>query len=237
MMGESAMRRDDILQNIYKLRENIEKESMDPDHPPALLPVTKTQSIEDIAVLREAGIAEIGENRVQEILQKHPALSADFAFHMIGQLQTNKIRHIIGRVCMVQSVDRLALAQALDARCQASGLRMPILIEVNVGGEHQKAGIAPDEVKTFAQTCAGMPGLLVRGLMTVMPYADDPETIRPLFRRMRALYEALRGDAGEGMSVDVLSMGMSGDWKIAAQEGSTLLRVGSAIFGPRGAQA
>lgn len=229
------MRHNDILHTIHELRETIQREAMDPAHPPMLLPVTKTQSIEDIAVLKEAGITDIGENRVQEILQKYPSLSEDFAFHLIGQLQTNKIRHIISKVCMVQSVDRLALAQALDGRCQASGLRMPVLIEVNVGGESQKAGIAPEEAEAFARTCAKLPGLRVRGLMTVMPYVDDPELLRPLFRRMRALYEALRGDAAQDMAIDTLSMGMSGDWKVAAQEGSTLLRVGSAIFGPRGA--
>lgn len=222
-----------IIANVRRLQAEIRQAARNPDEPPALLPVTKTQPIEAIAALREAGIDAIGENRVQEIMDKYPALSGEFHFHLIGQLQTNKIKYIIDRVCMVQSLDRLALAQALDARAQAAGVRMPVLIEVNIGGEPQKAGITLDAMEAFARTCAAMPGLHVRGLMTVMPYVPDAQTLRPLFRQMRAAFEQLRDMAIDHTEIDTLSMGMSGDWQVAAQEGATLLRIGSAIFGQR----
>lgn len=134
---------------------------------------------------------------------------------------------------MVQSLDRPSLGQALDARAQAAGLCLPVLAQVNIGGEPQKAGIAPDEVKGFVRAMAKLAGLRVSGLMAVMPLVDDPETIRPLFRRMRGLFEGLRDEAIADTRITELSMGMSGDWKIAAQEGATILRIGSAIFGKR----
>ncbi len=222
-----------IIQNIQALRAEIAKVAMDPAHPPALLPVTKTQSAERVLALKAAGIDAIGENRVQEIMEKYPAIGNDFAIHLIGRLQTNKIKYIIGRVCMVQSLDRPELARALDARAQAAGLRLPVLMEINIGGESQKAGVPPEEAVAFARLCAGLPGLSVRGLMTVMPAAEDPETLRPLFRRMRTLRDELREGAIDGVRMDELSMGMSSDWRVAAQEGATMLRLGSAIFGAR----
>lgn len=134
---------------------------------------------------------------------------------------------------MVQSLDRLALAQALDARAQAAGLRMPVLIEVNAGGEAQKAGIPFEEIEAFARTCARMDGLQVCGLMTVMPLVEDAQVLRPLFARMRTAFTRLQEAAIDGTRVDTLSMGMSGDYQVAAQEGATVLRIGSAIFGRR----
>lgn len=227
------MNHETILQNVRALQAEIARYARDSENPPRLLPVTKTQPVEDIAPLAEAGIVEIGENRVQEILAKYPALSSKFAFALIGQLQTNKIRHIIGKVSIVQSLDRPQLAQALDARAQAAGVRMPVLVEVNIGGETQKAGIAPEETEAFVRACARLDGLWVRGLMAVMPAAPDTEALRPLFGRMRALLDTLRAQAIDGTDMTELSMGMSGDWRIAAQEGATILRVGSAIFGAR----
>ena len=134
---------------------------------------------------------------------------------------------------MVQSLDRYALAQALDTRAQAAGKCMPVLVEVNIGGESQKAGIAPEETESFVRACARLSGLEVRGLIAVMPIAADTEALRPLFRQMRGLFEHLRDLAIDGTAFSELSMGMSGDWQVAAQEGATILRIGSAIFGSR----
>jgi len=182
--------------------------------------------------LKEAGLTAIGENRVQEMLEKYPIISSAFAIHLIGRLQTNKIKYIMGKVCMVQSLDRMPLAEALHAQAAARGVRMPALVQVNAGGEAQKGGIAPEAAEQFIRAISRLDGIHVQGLMTVMPFTD-PETIRPLFRAMRELFERLRAQAIDRVSMDVLSMGMSGDWRVAAQEGATLLRIGSAIFGSR----
>lgn len=222
-----------LLSNIAALRQEILSCCRDPEHPPRLLPVTKMQPVERILPLKQAGLTAIGENHAQEIMEKYPALGGDFEIHMIGRLQTNKIKYIMGRVCSVQSLDSDRLAQALDTKAQACGARMPVLLEVNAGGEAQKGGVAPEDVVAFARRCAALPGLEVRGLMTVMPAADDPETIRPLFVRMRALFEQLREEAIAGVECRELSMGMSHDWRVAAQEGATMLRVGTALFGAR----
>jgi pyridoxal phosphate enzyme (YggS family) len=223
---------DPIIARIEALRRELLASARDPAHPPKLLPVTKTQPVERILPLAQAGITEIGENRVQEIIEKYPALGGHFAFHLIGRLQTNKIKYIIGRVCSVQSLDRPALAQALDARAQAQGVRLPVLLELNQG-EAQKGGVPMAEAEALLRYAAKLPGLDVRGLMAVMPLAPDPEALRPLFAGMRTLFERLRDLAVSGVSMDELSMGMSGDWRIAAQEGATLVRIGSAIFGAR----
>ncbi len=224
---------ENVVQNIYAIRAELAACARDPAHPPIVLPVTKTQGIEAIRALTGAGITAIGENRVQEIMDKYPALSKDFEFHLIGRLQSNKIKYIINRVCLIQSLDRWPLAQVLDARAGDLGSRMPVLVEVNIGGETQKAGIPPGEAERFVRDCARLSGIHVRGLMAVMPNVPEPETIRPLFQQMRALFERLRDLAIDGASMNELSMGMSGDWRIAAQEGATMVRIGSAIFGER----
>jgi pyridoxal phosphate enzyme (YggS family) len=223
---------DPIIARIEALRRELQSLARDPAHPPRLLPVTKTQPVERILPLQAAGITEIAENRVQEIMEKYPALGGHFAFHLIGQLQTNKIKYIIGKVCAVQSLDRPALAQAIDARAQAAGVRMPVLLEINQG-EAQKGGVPLDQAEALLRYAAQLPGLAVRGLMAVMPQVPDPETLRPMFANMRKLRERLSDLGIAGVSLDELSMGMSGDWRIAAQEGATIVRIGSAIFGQR----
>lgn len=223
----------EILSNVKAIQDALPAFSRDPQHPPRLLAVTKTQPVERILPLREAGILAVGENHAQEILEKYPALAADFEIHMIGRLQTNKIKYIINRVCLVQSLDSMRLAQALDAKAQAAGVRVPVLLQVNIGREAQKGGLPPEEALPFARECAKLPGLAVRGLMTVLPKADDPEPVRPLFRGMRELFDQLREEAIEGVDCRELSMGMSHDWRVAAQEGATMIRIGTAIFGER----
>ena len=223
----------EFLSNIEKLKADVLACCRNPEHPPRILPVSKTQPIERILPLKQAGFTAIGENHAQEILEKFPALGADFEIHMIGRLQTNKIKYIINRVCLVQSLDSMHLAQALDAKAQAAGVRMPVLLQVNIGREAQKGGLPPEEALPFARECAKLPGLAVRGLMTVLPKADDPETVRPLFRGMRELFERLQAEAIAGVDCRELSMGMSHDWRVAAQEGATMIRIGTAIFGER----
>ena len=201
--------------------------------PPRLIAVTKTHPAEEILPLLDAGVTEIGENRVQELREKLAPLDGRFQIHLIGRLQRNKVRQIIGDVCMIQSVDSLPLAEEIHARAEAAGRRMPVLVEVSPAGEAQKGGVPMEETERFLRAIAPLSGIQVRGLMAVMPLTGDQELLDGLFRRMRELYERLRETAVSGIEMEELSMGMSGDYRLAARHGATMVRVGSAIFGPR----
>lgn len=192
--------------------------------------VTKTVPPERVNYLYDAGVRALGENRVQEALGKLEALDKRFRIHIIGRLQTNKARYVCQFASMVQSLDRLELARALNERMLKTGGRMDVLLQVNIAREDTKAGVYEEDLVEFAKKCAMFEALNVRGLMAVMPLTQDPEQLRPYFKAMRAWFERLRDDY---VMYDTLSMGMSGDCVIAAQEGATLVRVGSALFGAR----
>lgn len=193
-----------------------------------VLPVTKTVEPARILPLKDAGAAEIGENRVQEALEKLPLLEGAFGIRIIGRLQTNKARYVARIASAVESLDRIELANALQRALDRENRALDVLIEVNAGNDPAKAGVAPEELKQFLRAASAYDRLRVRGLMTVAPIADDPELVRPCFRRMRRLFE----DFGAG-EWDTLSMGMSADCDVAAEEGATQVRAGSAIFGKR----
>ncbi|MDO4483368.1 MAG: YggS family pyridoxal phosphate-dependent enzyme [Clostridia bacterium] len=200
---------------------------------PKIVAVTKTHPLETILPIRELGIREVGENRVQEIMEKLPALEENFQIHLIGRLQSNKVKYIINHVCLIHSVDRLSLAQEIDRQAQKAGRRMPVLVQVSPAGEEQKGGIPPEETEAFLRQLAQLPGLDVRGLMAVMPKSEDEAYLSGLFADMRALFERLRDENIEGITMEELSMGMSGDYRLAVRHGATIIRVGSALFGPR----
>jgi len=202
--------------------------------PPRLIAVTKTHPLERILPLKELGVTDVGENRVQEILEKLPALEENFAIHQIGRLQSNKVKYIIDHVCLIHSLDRLSLAEEIDRQAQKHNLVMPVLVQVSPAGEEQKGGVAPEEVLPFIQQVSHMPGLKVRGLMAVMPRSQDEAYLSGLFAGMRALFEHIRDTGVNGVDMQELSMGMSGDYRLAARHGATMVRVGSALFGPRG---
>lgn len=193
-----------------------------------VLPVTKTVEPARILPLRDAGALEIGENRVQEALEKLPLLEGAFGIRIIGRLQTNKARYVARFASAVESLDRIDLADALQRALDRENRALDVLIEVNAGNDPAKAGVAPEELKQFLRAASAYDRLRVRGLMTVAPIAPDPELVRPCFRRMRRLFE----DFGAG-EWDTLSMGMSADCDVAAEEGATQVRAGSAIFGKR----
>ncbi len=229
---------------LQTLRARLAEASEGRYAPPRIIAVTKTHSAEEILPLLRLGQTEIGENRVQELTEKLPALAAGsmdsnekFRIHLIGQLQTNKVKYIIDRVCCVQSVDRMALAREIDRRAQAAGIAMPVLLQVSPANEPQKGGVEKEALMPLLREAARMPGLSVRGLMAVMPIADaTPEGqayLDGLFAGMRALFEHVRDEAVNGAAMEELSMGMSGDYLLAARHGATMVRVGSALFGPR----
>lgn len=196
-----------------------------------LCAVTKTVPAERINPVFDAGVRIIGENRVQELMEKLPQLRSDFSIHVIGRLQTNKVKYIADKADMIQSLDRMALAEEISRRCLARP--MPALVEVNIGAEPQKGGVSEEELISFLRQAGQLPGLKIRGLMTVAPACGDPEDTRPYFRRMREWFERLRDMDIPGVSMEILSMGMSGDCLVACQEGATMVRIGSALFGHR----
>ncbi|MBE5772660.1 MAG: YggS family pyridoxal phosphate-dependent enzyme [Clostridiales bacterium] len=195
--------------------------------------VSKTIAPDIINMAWDAGIRTLGENRVQEVLAKIDQLDPRFDIHLIGQLQTNKVKPIIDKVAMIQSLDRDSLALEISRRAEAIGRRMPVLVQVNIGREVQKSGVDEEELLSFIKRSADLPGIKIEGLMAIMPIADDPESIRPLFRRMREWFERLRDADIPGVDMHVLSMGMSDDCIVAAEEGSTMVRLGRALFGAR----
>jgi len=191
---------------------------------------TKDRTPEEIRAALAAGIQHIGENYVQEAARKREVLVESALWHMIGRLQANKATKAAVLFDWVQTVDSLRLAQRLEAAASRAGKRLPVLIQVNIGREPQKAGVLPEEVEPLAQALRELPHLELRGLMAIPPPPERPEDSRPYFRAMRKLFEELRA---EGFPLDTLSMGMSADWEVAVEEGATMIRLGTALFGPR----
>ena len=199
--------------------------------------VTKTHPPENIREAYDAGLRLFGENRVQEFAGKASALASlsGAEWHMIGHLQTNKAGKAVELFSAVDSVDSLKLAGKLNAAAQASGKRLTVLIELNVGGEEAKSGVALDseELENLLQAAPRLEALEFRGLMTVPPYTDNPTGSRPFFRRLRELRDSIAARNLPAVSVEVLSMGMSHDFEVAIEEGSTCVRIGTSIFGER----
>ncbi len=198
-----------------------------------LIGVTKFFPVEAIAEAVECGLSSVGENRVQELLSKLDYFSEnELNVHLIGQLQTNKVKYVVGRVTLIQSVDRPALAQAINARAATLGIVQDILLEVNIGGEEQKGGVCVNDLPALMQLISGMPNICVKGLMCVPPAVGE-EAARPYFAQMKKLFDGLSGSDIPNVSMQQLSMGMSGDYMSAIAEGATMVRVGSALFGQR----
>lgn len=199
-----------------------------------LLPVSKNHPAADIAELHKAGWNNFGENYVQELAKKHDELPADINWYMIGHLQRNKVKYIADYVTMIQSVDSLKLMNTIEKEGRKHDRIIPILIEVNVGEEESKFGVKPtlQDCMELAEASLQLPHVKLRGLMTSAPYYDDQEKTRPIFRRLRELRDEMNNQ-NDQLKLDVLSMGMTHDYEIAVEEGSTCVRVGTAIFGPR----
>jgi len=200
-----------------------------------LIAVTKTVELERIREAIGAGQLVFGENRVQEAIPKINALDAvgvPLSWHPLGHLQTNKVKPVVGRFACIQSVDTVRLATDLDRRAAQAGVSVPILLEVNVGGEAAKSGFEPTALQQTVGAILELPYVRTRGLMTVAPYADDPEDVRWVFRRLRALRDGIRTRYRLD-NFSELSMGMSNDYVVAVEEGATMVRIGRALFGDR----
>ena len=205
-----------------------------------VLAATKTRTVPEIIEAVQAGITHLGENYIKELVAKREALQAAgydaISWHAIGHLQRNKVRFVVPFCTLIHSVDSLRLAQEIDKRAAREGRVQPVLLEVNVSGEDSKFGIMPAEVAQLAEQVAEVDHLKLQGLMTMPPYSEDPETSRPHFRLLRGLAEELASSGLPAGARHHLSMGMSGDYQVAIEEGATIIRLGTVLFGPRAEQ-
>jgi len=218
----------DMRANLGRVQEAVARACARAGRSPddvLLIAVSKTMDVERVRLAIAAGVAALGENRVQEAKEKIEALGRPVPWHLIGSLQTNKARDAARLFDWIHSVDRLELAQELSRRAHGASLPLNVLLQVNLGDEPQKGGVAPAELKRLHEMVAGLPDLKVRGLMAIPPATERPEQARPFFRQLRELREQL--------GLEHCSMGMSADFEVAIEEGATMVRVGTAIFGPR----
>jgi len=198
-----------------------------------LIAVSKTKPVSLLQEAYDAGARDFGENRVQEIMAKYDSLPADIRWHMIGHLQTNKVKYIADKVYMIHSVDTVKLAEVISKEAVKAGRIIPILIEVNVAGEQSKFGIALQDCEHFIRQINELPGIRVNGLMTIAPFVENGEENREHFKALKQLSVDIMQKNIDNVSMDFLSMGMSGDYETAIEEGANLVRVGTAIFGER----
>lgn len=219
-----------LEERLAQVRETLKRESEPWGRIPRIVAVTKYSAPEEILPLADLGVTDIGENRVQVIRDKLPMLQGKFSMHMIGRLQSNKVKYIVNDVCMIHSLDSLPLAQEIDRQAQKAGRPMPTLVQVNVAKEPQKGGVEEEDLFPFLRACAKLPGVQVKGLMAIMPLGADRELLFSLFTRMRVLLDQAAQEAIDGIRMEELSMGMSQDYDLAARAGATMVRIGSALF-------
>ncbi|RKJ00993.1 YggS family pyridoxal phosphate-dependent enzyme [bacterium D16-54] len=198
-----------------------------------LIAVSKTKPLEDLQEAYRCGERVFGENKVQEIALKQPQMPKDACFHMIGHLQRNKVRQVLPLVSMIHSVDSLRLAQEIQQEAKRLGRIVDILLEVNVAGEESKFGFAPEEVIHNLQMIREFSHIRVCGLMTIAPFVENSEQNRPVFKKLFQLYVDIKHKNIDNVNMSVLSMGMTGDYEVAVEEGATMIRVGTGIFGVR----
>ena len=229
--GDLAARLETVRQRIARAAQRAGR----PAQAVRLVAVSKEVGPERIRQAAAAGQRLFGENRVQELLAKARQLEdLELEWHFVGHLQRNKVKDVVGRIALLHSLDSLRLAAELDRRLTAVGQRLAVLLQVNVSGEATKFGVAPEQaLATAREVVRCYPALALQGLMTIGPHTDDEVAVRQAFRRLRQLFEAIRQEGFAGDGFRHLSMGMTADFEWAVEEGATLVRVGSAIFGPR----
>ena len=225
-----------ITENLEQVRKNIDEACRMAGRDPkevTLIAVSKTKPVSMLKEAYDEGARCFGENKVQEIMDKHPQLPEDIQWHMIGHLQRNKVKYIVDKVSMIHSVDSLRLAQTIEQEAAKHNVCVPVLLEVNVAQEESKFGLKMDEVLPLIETIADFPHIKVQGLMTIAPYVENAEDNRDFFRQLKKLSVDIEAKNINNVSMSVLSMGMTGDYQVAVQEGATMVRVGTGIFGER----
>lgn len=219
-----------LKSNVDRVLKTLEENRYQDQAPAKLIAVTKTVTPRVINLFKGLGILDIGENRAQVALPKLPEIAPEFRLHWIGRLQTNKVKDIIDTVCMLHSLDRLDLAREVDRRARQHGRVIPALVQVNIAGEEQKGGMPAQEVEGFLREMRNYPNIHVEGLMAIMPLAASEDELDRLFGEMRSLFDHMRDLQIEGVEMRELSMGMSNDYRIAARNGATMVRVGTALY-------
>ena len=198
-----------------------------------LIAVSKTKPVSMIEELLPGGTRDFGENKVQELVDKYEVLPKDIHWHLIGHLQRNKVKYVVDKACLIHSVDSMRLAETISEEGVKKGVTVPVLIEVNVAGEESKFGVTLEETEGLVREIAKLPSIQIKGLMTIAPYVEDPEENRVHFSRLQQLSVDIKNKNIDNVSMDVLSMGMTGDYQVAIEEGATMVRVGTGIFGER----
>lgn len=226
------MIKDNILNINQKIADACKRTERDTSEV-SLITVSKTKPLEQLKEAYAAGSRDFGENKVQEMLDKIPQMPSDVRWHMIGHLQRNKVKYIVDKVYMIHSVDSLRLAEEISKEAVKKQVTVKILLEVNVAGEDSKFGATCEEVCALAAMIAALPGISIQGLMTIAPYVENPEENRKYFRKLKQLSVDIMSKNIDNVCMNVLSMGMTGDYVVAVEEGATYVRVGTAIFGER----
>lgn len=225
-----------LKENLTKVEENIQKACDKAGRKRSevtLIAVSKTKPVEMLQEIYDEGIREFGENKVQEMCEKMELMPQDIKWNMIGHLQTNKVKYIIGKTSLIHSVDSLKLAEEIQKQAVKHDVTADILVEVNIANEESKFGISKDETIQMVRNIAKLDHLKIKGLMTIAPFVEDPEDNRLYFREIKQLSVDINNQNIDNVSMDVLSMGMTGDYMVAIEEGATMVRVGTGIFGER----
>lgn len=225
-----------LCENLKKVEDNVDaacrKAGRSRDEV-TLIAVSKTKPVEMLSTIYNQGIRDFGENKVQEMCDKMEQLPSDIRWHMIGHLQTNKVKYIVGHTTLIHSVDSLHLAKEIERQAEKKDVTVDILVEVNIAEEESKFGIHKEETYELVRQIAALPHVHICGLMTIAPYVENPEDNRMYFRGIRQLSVDIAEKNIDNVDMDVLSMGMTGDYMVAIEEGATMVRVGTGIFGER----
>ena len=225
-----------VIENLKQVEDNIAaacKRAGRERCEVTLIAVSKTKPESMIEEAYGAGQRDFGENKVQEICRKKDLLPEDIRWHMIGHLQRNKVHQVVGKACLIHSVDSLRLAEAISHEAEKKELEVPVLVEVNVAEEESKFGVTAEETVALVEAIASLPRIQVRGLMTIAPYVENPEENREIFRKLKKLSVDIAEKNINNVNMSVLSMGMTNDYEVAIEEGATMVRVGTGIFGER----
>ncbi|WP_070041337.1 YggS family pyridoxal phosphate-dependent enzyme [Robinsoniella peoriensis] len=225
-----------LKENLYDIQKRVEaacKRAGRDSSEVTLIAVSKTKPASMIEEIMAEGVVDFGENKPQELKDKYEILPKNLKWHMIGHLQRNKVKYIIDKACMIHSVDSLRLAETIQQEAEKQGLVMPVLIEVNIAKEESKFGVSLEDTEELVRKTAKLPNLRVEGLMTIAPFVEKAERNRVYFENLRKLYVDIKSKNIDNVNMCNLSMGMTGDYEIAIEEGATLVRVGTGIFGER----
>lgn len=225
-----------MKENLYEVRKHMDEACQRCGRRPGdvtLVAVSKTKPVSMMKEAYEEGCVDFGENKVQEIVRKLPELPEDVRWHMIGHLQRNKVKMIIGKAALIHSVDSIRLAEQIEEEAAKLNKTVDILLEVNVAREESKYGFLPEELEAAVREISCFPHISIKGLMTIAPFVENPENNRKHFKKLRQLSVDMQQKTIDNVSMSVLSMGMTGDYEVAIEEGATLIRVGTGIFGAR----